>query len=154
VDRGNVADDSGPVAALAHVGDRQFGEQKRRPQHEPLHQVILFHGEVVNGIDVLQPGDVGDKPDRSQLGRVRNGLGNLRVVAQVGLDENHLAAHVACDFLGLLALFFVDVEPDRHRLFAAAAMAVARPIPVPAPVTMHTLPTLSSHPEERVSDRA
>ena len=45
-------------------------------------------------------------------------------------------------FWVFLPSFSLMSRPTVIRLFAAAAMAVARPIPVPAPVTMHTLPTL------------
>ncbi len=44
-------------------------------------------------------------------------------------------------FWVFLPSFSLMSRPTVIRLFAAAAMAVARPIPVPAPVTMHTLPT-------------
>ena len=65
---------------------------------------------------MLEAGDVGHELDFPQFGGVRHCLGDLGIIAEVGLDENHLAAHVAGDFLGFLALIFVDIETYRHEV--------------------------------------
>ncbi len=111
-----MADDALAVRALAHVRDRELGEQEGRAQHEPLHQIVLLHGKVLDGVDVLEAGDVGHEFDRPELGGIGDRLGDLVVLAEVRLDEDHLAAHVAGHFLGLLAFLFVDVEPHGHEV--------------------------------------
>ncbi len=109
-----MADNPHAVRTPAHMGDRELGEQKRRAQHEPLHQVVFLHRKIFDGVDVLQAGDVGHELDRSQFGGVGHGLGNFFVLAQVRFDEDHLATHVAGHFLSFLAFLLVDIKPDRH----------------------------------------
>ena len=41
------------------MGNRQLGQIKRRPQHQSVHVVVFLHGEVFDGVDVLNTGNIG-----------------------------------------------------------------------------------------------
>ncbi len=67
VDRRHVADTPLAVVGLSEVWETQFREIQRGPEHDSMHQVVGLHRELVDGVDVLHPGDVREVLEIAQL---------------------------------------------------------------------------------------
>jgi hypothetical protein len=113
VDRTHVRDGADAVVGRLDVWHRFPGGQERRTDHHVLQEVVLLGGELVEGVDMLEAGDVHDVAQGPLLrGRFDDGF-HLALRAQFGLDREKAPRGIeAVDRLGgLFHPLGVDVCP-------------------------------------------
>ncbi len=106
VDRRHVPDGTHAVVGAADVRDDALRQREWGAKHYVVHQVVLLHREVFDGVDVLETGDVGE---------VAHGAVRSR-----GLDDTSMSASFA------RSPATVSTAPSRSRSAAVSATS-ARP---------------------------
>ncbi len=144
--RSHIPYGAGSGRAALHVRYRQFGQIKRCPEHNPLHQVEFF------AWGSFQPNRCAEYPLCSphtlwfRVLQLRDSIFDVFVSRKVRRNEHHLTAQVFGHLLRLLAFpSHSDQGLQCTNLFAAARYR-RRPSRCrsAAPVTMHTLRQLKS----------